>query len=442
MPCGALVGVLDLPDVQVLVAHEIQQFHRVGGKVGLRRQHGVVVPPAQAVELPGIGVLVVLVAQHRHLLAGHVVQHLAHKPVAAVSGGVSAHHIGPPRRRRPVDLDGAARLLGPADVPDVYAVLCHVVLEQALRRRRPDPLQPLGHRLCVEHGFARHAPLPQTVDHVVILVRLLEGLQGLDGLLGQETVVLVGALMQPCPRVRLIEEPLFQPVCDADGVERYQDLQVVGEDRPQADVQLVEVSLLQFGRLLDPDARDVVDGFQLLHVVQAGEQDLAAVGEGDVHVAFIHPGAGVRVEVRDLAPQLLEATLPQRPRHLPAHQPAVPRLAGYALQDLPACEDAFSAAAAAFQNQVAVLIEEQGEEGFVVGLPDLLPPQGRRQQTINLLPIHPAALPPVKTPGTVPAVSPPAPPWVPPPRSVPGWPAVRSQPPAARCSRSCSAGRR
>ena len=78
--------------------------------------------------------------------------------------------------------------------------------------------------------------------------------------------------MQPRLRVRPVEEPLFQPVGDGDGVEGQDHLQVVREVRAQADVQLVEVAFLQFGRLLDPDARDVVDGFQLLHVVQAGEK--------------------------------------------------------------------------------------------------------------------------------------------------------------------------
>ena len=126
---GPVESVLDLPDVQVPVAHQVQQFHRVRGEVGLRRQHGVVVPLAKAVHLPGEGVLVVLVPQHGHLLSGHVVQHLSHKPVTAVSRGVRADDVGPPRRRLLVDLHRALRIVLPPDVPDVDAILRCVVGE-------------------------------------------------------------------------------------------------------------------------------------------------------------------------------------------------------------------------------------------------------------------------------------------------------------------------
>ena len=154
--------------------------------------------------------------------------------------------------------------------------------------------------------------------------------------------------MYPGPRVRHIEEPLFQPVSDRDGVEGQDHLQVVGKDRPQADVQLVEVAFLQLRRLLNPDPGDVVDGFQLFYIVQTREQNLATVGEPDPQVALVDLGAGVRVMLGDLTPQLRKAAVPQRPRHLPRHQPAVSRLAGDPLQNLPADEDALSASAAAF----------------------------------------------------------------------------------------------
>ena len=199
--------------------------------------------------------------------------------------------------------------------------------------------------------------------------------------------------MYPGPLVRHIEEPLFQPVRDRDGVEGQDHLQVVGKDRPQADVQLVEVSFLQLRRLLDPDPGDVVDGFQLFYIVQTREQNLATVGEPDPQVALVDLGAGIRVILGDLPAELRKTAVPQRPRHLPRHQPAVSRFAGDALQDLPAGKDALPAAAAAFENQVAVLVEEQGEEGLVVGLPQALPPHGGAQIPLNLLlPVHP--LPP------------------------------------------------
>lgn len=134
--------------------------------------------------------------------------------------------------------------------------------------------------------------------------------------------------MYPGPLVRHIEEPLFQPVRDRDGVEGQDHLQVVGKDRPQADVQLVEVSFLQLRRLLDPDPGDVVDGFQLFHVIQAGEQNLAAIRESDPQVSLVDLGPGVRVILGDLPPELGKAAVPQCPRHLPRHQPAVSRFAG------------------------------------------------------------------------------------------------------------------
>ena len=77
----SIEGVFHLPDVDFGVAHEPQQLHRIGGEVALGGQQGTIVVQPQAVQLPGVGVLVILVAEGAHLHPGDVVQHLSHKPV-------------------------------------------------------------------------------------------------------------------------------------------------------------------------------------------------------------------------------------------------------------------------------------------------------------------------------------------------------------------------
>ena len=85
--------------------------------------------------------------------------------------------------------------------------------------------------------------------------------------------------MHPRPWVFSVEEPFLQPVLDADRVEGEDDLLILPCPAAQSDVQLVEISLQQFARFFNPDARDVVDRLQLLDVVQTCEDDLASVAE-------------------------------------------------------------------------------------------------------------------------------------------------------------------
>lgn len=236
---------------------------------------------------------------------------------------------------------------------------------------------------------------------------------------------------------------------DAHRVEADDDLLVILGLAPQADVQLVEVPLQQLAGLFNPDARDVEDGLQLLHVVQAREEDFAAVGEGNDHIALVHLVAAVRVILGQLVQQLLEAALPQRPGHLPAHQEAVPRLTGGPLQDFAPGEDGLAASAAALQHQVAVGIREERHEGLVVGLSQLLIPDGQLVEAVYLARSE-RVTPPHRPPPGTPAA----------PRCPPGpgqWrPAYRkgscprsgcssgscrpAPPPASAASRSCSAG--
>ena len=189
--------------------------------------------------------------------------------------------------------------------------------------------EPLGDRLAVEYRLSGHAPLSEAVDHVVILVRLAEGFERDARLWREEAVVLVGALVDRRARILRVEEPLFQPMRDRDRVEGQDHLEVEGELRAESDVELVEVPLLQLARLLDPDACDVKDGFELLHVVEAREQDLAAVFEADIHIAAFalrDKGDLVGVVFVGLLLELLEAALAQRLCDLSHHQIAVPRL--------------------------------------------------------------------------------------------------------------------
>ena len=231
----------------------------------------------QAVDLPGEDVLVEFPAKLRHLHAGSVVQHLCHEAVAALSGGVSADDIRRARLRLVVDADAAGLVVRPADRRQLHAVV--VILKNTRALRRPDSLQPCRHSFSVEDGFAGHAPHSQAVDLVVILVRLLKALQRPNGRVVQKAVILVGGLMHPRPWVFSVEEPFLQPVLDADRVEGEDDLLILPRPAAQSDVQLVEISLQQFARFFNPDARDVVDRLQLLDVVQTCEDDLASVAE-------------------------------------------------------------------------------------------------------------------------------------------------------------------
>ena len=208
----AVEGVLPLPDKLPGIPQPLQLLDGVGGEVGLHRQQGRVVEDPEAVHLPGVDVLVDLLPKFGHLAAGDVVDALAHEPVRSIPGGVPADHVGPPRLRPVVDLHRSPGGLRPPDVGDPEAVV--VEHELALGHRPLQLLQPPGDGHGVKHRLARHAPLVEGVDLVVIQVRLLEGLQRADGLLRQKAVVLVGALMDPGPRVLPVEEPALEPMGD------------------------------------------------------------------------------------------------------------------------------------------------------------------------------------------------------------------------------------
>ena len=298
-------------------------------------------------------------AEYRHLLPGDIVQHLGQEEVTPFTAGVSADDVGLSFFRLPVDGHRAAAVL-PPDLGHIVAVLPAPPLH-----RLRQAAQPFRDRLPVEDRLARHAPFPQAIDLVIIGVRVLESLQGPHRLRRQEAVVLVGAAVGGGPWVRRIEKAPLEPVGDADGVEGEDDLEVVGEPGAEADVQLIEVRLRDLAGLLHPDAGDVVDGLQLFHVVQPREEDLRPVGEADAHVAYADLRPGFGIMGRDLAPQLGKAGFPQRPGHLPAHQPAVALFRGEAFQHLAPGEDALAGPAAPAQHQIPVLVEEQGEKGRV-----------------------------------------------------------------------------
>ena len=277
LPDFVRVVVDGLPHILARIPQPLQFHDGVGGKVRLQADERRVVVQAQAVDLPGKDVLVEFSAKLRHLHAGSVIQYLRHEAVAALSGGVSADDIRHTRLRLAVDADAAGLVVRPADRRQLHAVV--VKFKNARALRRPDGLQPCCHSLAVEDRLAGHAPHSQAVDLVVILVRLLEALQRPDGRVVQKAVILVGGFMHPRPWVFSVEEPFLQPVLDADRVEGEDDLLILPCPAAQSDVQLVEISLQQFARFFNPDARDVVDRLQLLDVVQACEDDLAAVAE-------------------------------------------------------------------------------------------------------------------------------------------------------------------
>ena len=271
-----------LPDVLLRIPQPLQLHHRVSGEVGLNADERRVVVQPQAVDLPCEHILVELASQHRHLLSGSVVQHLRHKAVAAFSCSVSADDVRHALLRLLVDLDAAVPRVLPSDVRQRQPVIR--VCEEAGAHRFLQLLQPSSDGLAVEYRLARHAPHAEAVDLIVIFVRLLKALQRPYGCRIQKTVVLVGALVHPRSFVPPVKKSFLQPVLNADRVEAQDDLLVLPRLSAQSDVKLVEVSLQQLASLFNPDARDVVDGFQLLNVIQSRKDDLAAVLERDGQV--------------------------------------------------------------------------------------------------------------------------------------------------------------
>ena len=379
-------------------------------------------------------------AQRADLLARDVVEHLPDEIIAAVARRVAADDIRPAGDDIFIDRHRAVRIVHPRPALEVYAVFLDDVFEVAAPRvlRSLDDEQPLAHLFRVEHRLARHAPLAEAIDLVVVLVRLFEGFERRNGLRRQKAVVEIRALVHRRARVLAVEKPLLEPVRDRNGIERQDHLQVIGEVCAQSDVQLVKVPLLQLARFLDPDARNVVDRLELFHVVEAREQDLAAVRKRNAHVTLVDLRPAVGVEVGYLPAQLLKAALAQRPRHLAAHQPAVPRLACHALEHLAPREDRLAAAAAAFQDEVAVPVEQQRQEVRIVRRAEVPPPQRHLKLSLKVrfrLPAHRA-----QTPASARAASPAGPRAECSPPSPSSSPARRAPLPSSRCIRSCSSG--
>ena len=378
--------------------------------------------------------------ERRRAVSCDVVYYSRCVKVASFAFRVAADDIRPPRCRLFVDRHRAVRIVHPRPALEVYAVFLDDIFEVAAPRllRPLDDEQPLAHLFRVEHRLARHAPLTETIDLVVVLVRLFEGFERRDGLRRQKAVVEIRALVHRRARVLAVEKSLLEPVRDRNGIERQDHLQVIGEVCAQSDVQLVEVSLLQLARFLDPDARDVVDRLELFHVVEAREQDLAAVRKRNAHVTLVDLRPAVGVEVGYLPAQLLKAALAQRPRHLAAHQPAVPRLACHALEHLAPCEDRLAAAAAAFQDEVAVPVKQQRQEARVVRRAEVPPPQ--RHLKLSLIGPRLRRRHRAQTPASARAASLAAPRAGCLPLSRSLSPARRARPLSSRCSRSCSSG--
>ena len=129
--------------------------------------------------------------------------------------------------------------------------------------------------------------------------------------------------MDPGVGIGGVEKPLLQPVVHRDGVEGENDLFVIRCLAAQADVELVEVRLQQLRRLLDPDARDTVNGLELFHIVQSRKQNLGPILEADQHVAPVDLCNVLAVKFLRLCAELLKAGLPQRLCHLAADQDPV-----------------------------------------------------------------------------------------------------------------------
>lgn len=185
------------------------------------------------------------------------------------------------------------------------------------------------------------------------------------------------------PGVAPIEEPPLEPVCNADRVECENHLEVVGALCPQADVQLVKVGLQQLRRLLNPDPGDVIDGFELFDVIQSGKEYLGAVGKYDAQLSPVDHGPAVGIVLGNLPTELCKAALPQRPRHLAAHQEPVARLGNAALQHLAPGEDGLARAASALEHQIAAFAGKQRHKSVVAGVPEMVVPDGQPGQLVS-----------------------------------------------------------
>ena len=70
----------------------------------------------------------------------------------------------------------------------------------------------------------------------------------------------------------------------ADRVKGQYDLFVVFSFSAQTDIELVKILLRDLRSFFDPNSRNVVDGFQLFHIIQPRENDLRSVPKQDIHI--------------------------------------------------------------------------------------------------------------------------------------------------------------
>ena len=141
----------------------------------------------------------------------------------------------------------------------------------------------------------------------------------------------------------------------------------------KTDIQLIEVTFQKFAGLLDPNPGNVVDGFQLLHIIQPGKEDLTVdLGESDAHIRMIGLVFHIGIMLPKLTDQLLKTAVAQSASDFTADEKAMTALIDGAFQDLASGENRFTAAAPALQHQITGCVLKKRQKGFVAGFRQIL----------------------------------------------------------------------
>ena len=373
-----------VPNVLLRIAEPFQLLDRMRREVRLDAdQRGIIIHP-EAIHLPGVLILVVLVPESRDLMPVPVVDDLRDKIVAALSGSIAADHIRNALHGLLVYQAHAAGTFLELDVRHTQSV---VSVYKLSRHDRADvQVKLVLDLLSVKHRLSRDAPLAQTVHRILVWVREFELFQHLPVFRRKKPVVEIRRFVGRDVRRRPVEKAALEPVRHGYRVERDDDLFVVFRLAAHTAVKLGEVRLLDLGRFLDPHQRYAVDRFQLFRIVQSGEDELGArVLNRYDKIALVRRPLNLRVILGELTAKLLKAGISKRPRDLSCHENPVVLLRYRPLDQLASGEDRLTRTGAAHQYQIARLAEEQRQKRLVVCFAKIVPPLRYRVLPVEFL---------------------------------------------------------
>ena len=99
-----------------------------------------------------------------------------------------------------------------------------LIVEKASSDRWREFLQPLRDLIRIEYGISHDSPVAETVNIVVVRIRILVGFKQLNIIFIKMTVIFVGRMMHEDVFGRIINESSLQPVIDIDRIERQPDM--------------------------------------------------------------------------------------------------------------------------------------------------------------------------------------------------------------------------